>query len=245
MNHRRITIMIGLALMVSGCGKPSPDDDYVRPDQITDFHVLFGKSCSGCHGMDGQLGPAPPINDPVFQAIISDEQLTSIVSNGRHGTRMPAFEQANGGSLTAEQVQIIVNGIREEWAGKKAALEMLPTYSVSRTDPAGLKSADVSHGQQVFASVCSDCHGDRGQGGAEAGPIASNALGRLMSDQLLRRIVITGRPDLGMPNFVELGEMTSIGRPMNDQEISDVVAYVRLLQSGADAEQNLESENQD
>jgi hypothetical protein len=44
----------------------------------------------------------------------------------------------------------------------------------------------------------------------------------LISDQGLRTIVITGRPDFGAPDW--RGNVP--GRPMTDQEISDVVAWL-------------------
>lgn len=225
-------ILLALVLLSTfgGCGRPSPEDRYVRPDEITDFHVLFARNCSGCHGMDGHLGPAPPLNDPIFQAIISDEQLTELVAGGRHGTHMPAFERARGGQLTTEQVKALVTGIRKEWAGSKPEIKDLPAYTVSDDDPAGIHKADVAAGKKVFAATCAECHGDQGEGDS-AGAINGSALGRLASDQFLRRMVITGRADLGMPNFSESGEDGSLSRPLNDQEIIDVVAYLRKLQT--------------
>jgi len=44
----------------------------------------------------------------------------------------------------------------------------------------------------------------------------------LISDQGLRTIVITGRPDFGAPDW--RGNVPH--RPMTDQEISDVVAWL-------------------
>jgi cytochrome c oxidase cbb3-type subunit 3/ubiquinol-cytochrome c reductase cytochrome c subunit len=43
----------------------------------------------------------------------------------------------------------------------------------------------------------------------------------LVSDQGLRTIVITGRPELGAPDW--RGNVP--GKPMSDQEITDVVAW--------------------
>ena len=43
----------------------------------------------------------------------------------------------------------------------------------------------------------------------------------LVSDQMLRNSVIAGRPDLGMPDWREVGP-----RAMTPQEISDVVAWM-------------------
>lgn len=234
--------MILLSLLaVIGCGKPSPDDKYVRPDVVTDFDVLFNRSCTGCHGKDGHFGPAPPLDDAIFQSILSDDELLSLVTSGREGTQMPAFDETQGGKLTTEQVKALVAGVRKEWAGQKPTIQDLPAYSVSKDDPAGLASANVEAGQKVFAAVCSDCHGEHGEGG-ETGAINSNAFGRLISDQLLRRIVITGREDLGMPNFADSGKDSSLGRPLKEQEIIDVVAYVRKLQHALPVKRDSEND---
>jgi hypothetical protein len=44
----------------------------------------------------------------------------------------------------------------------------------------------------------------------------------LVSDQYLRTIVIAGRPELGAPDW--RGNVP--GRPMSDQEVTDVVAWL-------------------
>jgi cytochrome c oxidase cbb3-type subunit 3/ubiquinol-cytochrome c reductase cytochrome c subunit len=44
----------------------------------------------------------------------------------------------------------------------------------------------------------------------------------LVSDQGLRTIVITGRPELGAPDW--RGNVP--GKPMSDQEVTDVVAWL-------------------
>jgi cytochrome c oxidase cbb3-type subunit 3 len=44
----------------------------------------------------------------------------------------------------------------------------------------------------------------------------------LVSDQALRTIIITGRPELGAPDW--RGNVP--GKPMSDQEITDVVAWL-------------------
>ena len=47
----------------------------------------------------------------------------------------------------------------------------------------------------------------------------------LMSDQALRRIVITGRPDLGMPDYRHQDPKPE-SKPLTSQDISDLVALL-------------------
>ena len=231
-----LVLCVFALLSVVGCGKPHRADAYVRPDQISDFEALYGKNCSGCHGKTGRFGPAPPLNDAMFQALISDQQLTSILTKGREGYAMPAFSKQHGGNLTPQQIQRLVAGIRKRWKteNKFDADVPLPSYTNITGPPQGGAKADVESGQKLFRVICNTCHGNEESGGAgnvaEHTGILSRSFGRLTSDQVLRRIIITGRPDLGMPNFIELGRFTPHNRPLTEQEIADIIAYMRSAQ---------------
>src|SRR5580704_1797563 len=101
-----------LALLVlAGCnlpGKPTPADVVPRPSDVLDPVVLYSQNCAGCHGADGKQGPAPPIGDPVYLAIVDDDSLRNVISKGRVGTPMAAFAESAGGMLTDKQVNAIV-----------------------------------------------------------------------------------------------------------------------------------------
>lgn len=221
--------LVGCAVL-TGCGKPTSADRYVRPDQVSDFSDLFRQNCSGCHGEDGRWGPAPPLNDRLFQAIISDDQLTELVVAGRPSTMMPAFSLSHGGPLTEKQINILVAGIRDRWDREPLdSPEDLPVYQVREDDPAGIRTGDLERGATAFAIVCAGCHGEAGRGG-DAGAISGRDFGKLISDQLLRRIIITGRSDLEMPDYVASGNESKLQRPLRPQEIIDIAAYVRSIQ---------------
>jgi mono/diheme cytochrome c family protein len=77
----------------------------------------------------------------------------------------------------------------------------------------------------VYRVYCASCHGAQGEGSAKASNIANGTFLALVSDQGLRTIVITGRPELGAPDW--RGNVS--GKPMSDQEITDVVAWLASL----------------
>src|SRR5437660_2043074 len=111
---RRLTLspchLVTLSLLLVGCdppGQPNPADRPVPEDEVVSFDVLFKTNCAGCHGTDGKLGPAPPLNDPIFLAIVPDEELLMTVTAGRPGTPMPAFARSKGGPLTEAQVKAL------------------------------------------------------------------------------------------------------------------------------------------
>lgn len=104
-----------LATLAVGCdfpGRPNPADRPVPADQVMEFGILYRQNCAGCHGSDGKLGPAPPLNDPLFRAIVPEQELESILTLGRKNTLMPAFAKENGGTLTAAQIQVLVKEIK-------------------------------------------------------------------------------------------------------------------------------------
>ena len=207
-------------LAVAGCsylpGKPGPGPEVPRPDSVLDPVVLFNQNCQGCHGADGKNGPAMMLSDPVYLAIVDDDTLRSVISKGRAGTAMSAFAQDEGGMLTNEQVNAIIRGIRERWS-KPNALggETAPPYAAK-------SAGDAAHGQEVYGTFCASCHGAAGNGGPKAGSIVDHAYLSLITDQGLRTIVITGRPDFNAPDW----RNNVPGHPMSDQEITDVVAWL-------------------
>ncbi len=218
-------IAIGLLLLLAGCdwpGKPKDADRAIPADQIKDFGTLYSTHCAGCHGADGKNGPAPPHNDPLFLAMVPDDVLLHVIMEGREGTPMTAFAKNNGGPLTDEQINIVAKGIKQHWATWENVKERPPPYLLSSAKP-----GDKKAGLKVFARDCAMCHGERGQGGEDAGAINDPVFLALVSDQALRRYIITGRPDFGMPNYVERGDAD-----LTSQQINDLIALLAYWRVG-------------
>ena len=155
-------------VLAPGCdlrGKPRLADKPVSADKIVDFDRLYRQNCAGCHGADGKLGPAPPLNDPVFLSIVPDSVLLDVISGGRPGTPMPAFATAQGGPLTDAQVKAMAAGIKPRWGSAQASHGSIPPYVAAK----GGGAADNSRGARVFARACAPCHGSvQGEGGKES-----------------------------------------------------------------------------
>ncbi len=210
-------------LLTAGCdlksGQPNPEDRPKRPSDVVEFPALYARNCSGCHGADGKLGPAPPLNDKLFLAIVSDVELKRVITEGRKGTLMPPFGRDHGGSLTPVQVHVLVKGLRETWGGKPYVPQAPPPY-------VGTRTGNKADGADTFRMACANCHGEYGKGGQDAGPLNDPAFLALISDQALRRIIITGRPDLHMPNFAEKEDRGEEFKPLSDQDVADLVALL-------------------
>jgi mono/diheme cytochrome c family protein len=224
----RLLAAIAFMTLVSGCnppGKPSPANAPVMPNQILDFNQLFAMNCAGCHGATGRLGPAPPTNDPLFISIISDDELLRVIRNGRSGTPMPPFAHANGGSLTDAQVKVLADGIKSHWKSE-APLEGTPPPYIYANKGEQSISGSRERGAVVYERACAGCHGPNGTGGKRIGAINASAFLALISDQALRRIIITGRPDLDMPTYAGQHGRPSDFQPLTSTEINDLVALL-------------------
>ena len=114
------SVALVLSIVLCGCanapGRELAASTPIVPNEISDFNVLYGENCAGCHGTDGRGGAAIPLGDPVYLAIADDTIMRRAATNGIPGTSMPAFAQSAGGMLTEKQIDLIVHGIRERWS---------------------------------------------------------------------------------------------------------------------------------
>jgi len=118
--------------------------------------------------------------------------------------------------LTDEQINSIIRGIRQRWS-KPDVLSGIAAPPYAAKTP-----GNPQQGQAAYATFCSSCHGTGAQGGPKAGSVTNGAYLSLISDQGLRTIVITGRSDFDAPDW----RNNVSGKPMTDQEVSDVVAWL-------------------
>jgi cytochrome c oxidase cbb3-type subunit 3 len=224
MKMKRISSLSALAVlslvMLAACstphGQPQNNSEPVAPRQVLDFDTLYAQNCAGCHGAEGRGGAAIALANPVYLAIADEATLRNVVANGVRGTSMPAFAQRAGGMLTEQQIEVITSGMFSRW-GHKQVLEGAnpPSYAAKA-------AGNIDRGQLVFGTYCASCHGSEGGGTRKGSAITNDSFLALVSDQALRTIVITGRPELGAPDW--RGNVP--GHRMTDQEITDVVAWL-------------------
>src|SRR5215510_10316769 len=119
--------LIALGLMLS-CeripGKPTEAQRPLVPSQVSNFDEIYGHSCAGCHGGDGQLGAARPLRDPLYLALVHRDTLRQIIAQGVPGTTMPAFSERLGGGLTDAQIDIVIEGMQNRWGRPQAFTHM-------------------------------------------------------------------------------------------------------------------------
>ena len=230
-----------VAALAIGCdlpGKPNRADRPVPSDQVTDFGTLYRTHCAGCHGADGRLGPGPPLNDPLFLAIVSEKELSRVITEGRAVTPgqrspMPAFARDKGGPLTAAQIGALAEGIRKRWGPAKS---LPPDFTET-----GVCCGDEHRGARVFARACAGCHGNDGEGVKREGKLLRKindpAFLALISDQAVRRYAITGRPDFGMPAYDGKAGRPPDFHPLTATDIDDLAALLACWRQGRSAKE--------
>ena len=211
-----LVLCLAALLLCAGCrppGKPTEADVELKPDEVRDFAILYRQNCAGCHGQDGKGNTTLALANPIYWSIASDDTIRNVIASGVRGSLMPAFAKSAGGTLTDQQIQILVREMRANWA--KVRESGAPPYAA--TEP-----GDTVHGAASYATFCARCHGPEGKGTKKGSSIVDDSFLALVSDQALRTTIIAGRPDLGHPdwrNYVS-------SRPMTAQEVTDVVAWL-------------------
>lgn len=229
-----------LFFCASGCdlpGRPKAAERSASALNDRSFDVLYRRNCAGCHGANGTLGPAPPLNDKLFLDLVPDDELKRIVAEGRPGTLMPGFAANKGGQLTAEQILLIAEGIKTRWGPIEPAPAGTPPYRLEAGKP------DRDAGLEVFARACACCHGDEGRGENSGGKPDDKLAGAinvpdfvaLSSDQVLRRLIITGRPDLGMPPSSDGKGRPEGYKPLTSREVTELVSLLASWRDGTTA----------
>lgn len=190
-----------------------------------DGAALYASHCAACHGDKGSGGVGVPLSLPSFLDSVDDQFLVRTIRHGRPGRVMPAFI-----ALSDAQVNAIVAFMRG-WSKQPA-----PVYESTPV------SGDVRHGKELFASHCAGCHGASGEGGTGTGvtlsrhrdqPIIAPALNnsgflRAASDAMIKHTLQFGREGTPMRPYLEQG--------LTEQDVDDVVSYVRSLQDGIDGD---------
>jgi len=111
-------------------------------------------------------------------------------------------------------------------------LDALVQYTLAAS-----KGKGPAQGAQLFASNCSACHGEQGQGGPNPGnpqdtipPITSTEFLNTRDNVTLQNIISQGQPDLGMNPFG-----SAYGGQLSDDQINAIITYMQSLEGTTSA----------
>jgi mono/diheme cytochrome c family protein len=174
--------------------------------------ALYHNYCSVCHGDQGdgksraQNSLKPPPRDfttPQSMQELTRDRMIAAVKGGVPGTAMVAWKT----QLSDAQIASVVDYVRDTF--------MMPSVA-----------ADASRGRQIYARVCSVCHGDRGTGSMWASAnlrpaprdfASPQSKAELTRDRMMASVT-GGRPGTAMAAY---------GNKLSQEEIGAVVDYIR------------------
>lgn len=212
-----ITLLVVVGVTIYALSEPQrlaqAQEDFIthRVERGTE---IYDAQCAACHGVQGEGGVGPALNDRNLLKSTHDEVFFSLIRSGVPGTQMPAWSVDFGGPLTDEDVRDVVAFIRA-WESTAPEIEEI----VLEPDP--------SRGALLFSSTCEVCHGVEGSGTDIAPAINDPERLAVLDDEWYRGVIKNGRPAKGMPTW---------GTVLSPFQIDDLVALIAAWREGAEVQ---------
>ena len=99
------------------------------------------------------------------------------------------------------------------------------TAAPASTAGGAAAAGNEQQGATLFATNCAPCHGQGGQGGGVGPKLVGNQFVQAGPDQAIYDTIANGRPGTAMPAW-----STAKGGALSDQQIYDLIAYLKSLQ---------------
>lgn len=213
-----IILVLMVALLVGFAGILRAQAQGPTQEELEEGASLYVENCSMCHGMQGE-GRVGATLAQDWPSIRPDLRVRDTIINGIEGSPMPAWSEQNGGPLTNEQIDLIVNYILSwQTGGLIEVPPATPVVLVPLTEVPGV-SGDPTNGSVLYAQNCTVCHGPQGQG--RIGANLTNAFSSIRPDLRLSETVTNGIEGSAMPAWG-----TSNGGPLSAAQIDDITAYM-------------------
>lgn len=211
--------------------------------------ALFASSCMACHGSTGAgidgLGKDLVHSD--FVAMQTDTELHRFIAMGRPGGKPVAMPPRGGRTdLTDEDLSAIVvyvRGLQDPRRMPELPEPVANAVAEKSAQDAALAAAGgdaelagyIASGNKLFHASCVACHGAGGVGVSGNGKALVNSeFIRSLDDDGLLAFIKQGRPPTDPKNSTGIQMPPKGGNPaMSDDDILDVIAYLRTLQGGA------------
>lgn len=218
-------------------------------DEVSRGRELFATTCVACHGQTGTGVPGLGRNlvESDFVALQSDAELHAYIIAGRPDAKpMPMPPRAGRPDLTDEDIVRIVAFMRGLQDPRRMP-ELPPlvlTVAPSEGDKAAALEAAggdaelagyIASGNAIFHTTCVACHGKEGVGVAGNGKaLANNAFVQSLDEDGLFEFLSKGRSPTDPLNTTGIQMPPKGGNPaMSEDDILDVIAYLRTLQPSA------------
>ena len=226
------TLLIVIALGLYILNEPvriEASQGEILAGQLDEAMTLYAENCSVCHGLAGEgIGAMPALNTDALRSMTAAD-LSRVIAEGRYNTAMPAWSQANGGSLSDFQVSeltaLIQFGDWQATQDRVVNLGLAPLVPFTTDpDPAALEAvaslpdgATLQAAITIYAAECVACHGADGLGTSIA-PALNDEIVRVKTADELNRIITSGVSGTLMAGW------TNVLQP------DDISAMVTLIQ---------------
>jgi mono/diheme cytochrome c family protein len=211
-----LTVFAAFAIPKLALGQDGADDINALGAQV------YAENCAVCHGLEGE-GRVGATLSKDFPSIRPDLATRATIAEGVPGTAMPGWSQENGGPLTEEEIDAVVDFILSWQTGGVPEYPELPTITPHPAiSPIPEVDGDPFQGAFLYDFNCKACHGPEGRG--RIGASLNKNWGSIRPDLAMRTTIVNGVPGTAMPAWSKDG-----GGPLTEGEIDDIVAYLLSL----------------
>jgi mono/diheme cytochrome c family protein len=189
-------------------------------EEAVDGMSLYKLYCIACHTTGKQsiydeifMRTIPAVMNPAFLKAADNKFIKKAIGEGRTDTQMTAWK-AEGAGLTDKEIDEIIKYVTRDRPEERSEPFVFSEFK-----------GDTRKGEELYKVRCKLCHGDKGKGGMDLlGINLKNPVVQKEADpEFLAITVRDGRETTPMVAFGKKG----LG--LGDQDIADVVAYVRTL----------------
>lgn len=211
----RTPLLLLICLLVLIVSTPCKADLSLTLDdkEMAQADAMYQQYCSLCHGKDREgykADHAPSLKSESMLSTAYPQLLFDTISWGRVNSAMDGYSKEAGGPLSDADIILLIR-----WLAQK-----------ERISPIELGEASVQgnalNGKVIYSENCVSCHGVNGEG-VTAPAIADQLFLSSATDNYLKHAIVYGRE--GTP-------MQSFSNKLHDEEINDIVAYLRSQASG-------------
>lgn len=174
---------------------------------------MYQRYCSLCHGEQREgykADHAPSLRSKSMLSTAYPQMLFDSIAFGRVNSAMDGYIEDAGGPLTESDIILLIR-----WLAQK---ENISPIDLDQASIVG----NASKGKNLYVKNCASCHGNEGKG-VTGTALADQLFLSSATDSYIKYAIVNGRDGTPMESFVGT---------LQDEDINDIVVYIRNQASG-------------